>query len=157
MNKCGLVMAWLMIVILLAGAPVIAIADDAKNTLGIITGDEKSTAHRIGMDVSGLVKRNNIDLSVFTSSGSVENIYAVYQRPGNHLGLVQSDVLAFVAKVKTDSRLKLIANKIKWVFPLYDQEVHILGKQAITGFGDLHGKRVAVGHAESGGQRKKTR
>jgi hypothetical protein len=45
------------------------------------------------------------------------------------MGLVQSDVLAFVAKVKSDPRLKLIADKIKWVWPLYNQEIHILGKK----------------------------
>lgn len=118
--------------------------------LGIVTGDLKGTAHQIGMDLKALFKRNNIHLAVFNSSGSVENIYAVYQRPGNHLGLVQSDVLSFVGKVNSDHRLRLIADKVKWVFPLYDQEIHILARSIIAGFGDLEGKRVAIGHAESG-------
>ncbi len=118
--------------------------------LGIVTGNLKGTAHQIGMDLKALFKRNNIHLTVFNSSGSVENIYAVYQRPGNHLGLVQSDVLSFVGKVNSDHRLRLIADKIKWVFPLYDQEIHILARSTIAGFGDLEGKRVAIGHAESG-------
>ncbi|MFO7713542.1 TAXI family TRAP transporter solute-binding subunit [Desulfosarcina sp.] len=125
-------------------------AEEEQDFLGIITDDLRSTAHQIGMDLKALLKRNHIHLAVFNSSGSVENIYAVYQRPGNHLGLVQSDVLAFVAKVKTDPRLKLIADKIKWVFPLYNQEVHLLAKAEIGSFSDLGGKRVAIGHAESG-------
>lgn len=146
MNKWVIVTAW---VLLLTG-PAATIAKDSPRRLGIITGNEKSTAYRIGMDLRALAKRDNVHLSVFDSNGSVENVYAVYQRPGNHLGLVQSDVLAFVAKVEVNPRLKLIANKIKWVFPLYDQEIHILGKQSLNGFGDLRGKRVAVGHVESG-------
>ena len=149
MNKSGIVMAWIMSV-LLAG-PLNALATDMEQKfLGIITGDMKCTAHQVGMDLKALLKRNNIHLAVFNSSGSVENIYAVYQRPGNHLGLVQSDVLSFVAKVKTDHRLKLIADKVKWVFPMYDQEIHILGNTQIASFGDLHGKRVAIGPVESG-------
>ena len=149
MNQSIVAMVWVMIV-LLVGPMRAAVAEEELPLLGIITGDVKSTAYQFGMDLKALVKRNNIDLAIFDSSGSVENIYAVYQRPGNHLGLVQSDVLAFVAKVKTDPRLKLIAEKIKWVFPLYNQEVHILGKEEIHNFSDLGGKRVAIGREESG-------
>jgi TRAP transporter TAXI family solute receptor len=118
--------------------------------LGLVTGDLKGTAHQIGMDLKALFKRNNIHLAVFNSSGSVENIFAVYQRPGNHLGLVQADVLSFVGKVDTDHRLRLIADKVKWVFPLYDQEIHVLANATIVGFDGLHGKRVAIGQPESG-------
>jgi TRAP transporter TAXI family solute receptor len=150
MNKHTFIAAWVIIVMLPACAMPAAAAEDGRGFLGIITGDVKSTAHQIGMDLKTLVQRSRVHLSVFNSSGSVENIYAVYQRPGNHLGLVQSDVLAFVAKVRSDPRLKLIADKIKWVFPLYDQEVHILGTTAIHRFSDLQGKRVAIGHVESG-------
>jgi uncharacterized protein len=149
MSKRTIVVGW-VILVLLTGATHAAAAEDEQGFLGIITGDVKSTAHHVGMDLKALVKRYNIHLAVYNSSGSVENVYAVYQRPGTHMGLVQSDVLAFVAKVKTDPVLKLIADKIKWVFPLYDQEIHILAKGAILRFSDLQGKRVAIGNAESG-------
>jgi TRAP-type uncharacterized transport system substrate-binding protein len=128
MNKRTIVLAWVMMVVLI-GALHAAAAEGEQAFLGIITGDVKSTAHQVGTDLKNLVKRSNIQLAVFNSSGSVENIYAVYQRPGHHMGLVQSDVLAFVAKVKTDPRLQLIADKIKWVYPLYNQEIHLLGKK----------------------------
>jgi hypothetical protein len=149
MNTRVIVMVWVTMMVLAGLLPAIA-AEDEQDFLGIITGDVKSTAHQIGMDIKVLVKLNNIHLAVFNSSGSVENIYAVYQRPGNHLGLVQSDVLAFVAKVKSDPRLKFIADKIKWVFPLYNQEIHLLGKAEIQSLSDLDGRRVAIGHEESG-------
>ena len=149
MDKRVIVMVWVTMMALAGSLPAVA-AEDEQDFLGIITGDVKSTAHQIGMDLKALVMRSNIHLAVFTSRGSVENIYAVYQRPGNHLGLVQSDVLAFVAKVDSDPRLKLIADKIKWVYPLYNQEIHILGKGEIHNLSDLDDKRVAIGHAESG-------
>ena len=149
MIKRSVIIIGLMIGLLTA-PPITAATAAEQVFLGLVTGDLKSTAHQIGMDLKALLKRHNIHLAVFNSRGSVENIYAVYQRPGNHLGLVQADVLAFVAKVKTDHRLKLIADKIKWIYPLYDQEVHVLATAEILSFGDLAGKRVAVGNTESG-------
>jgi TRAP transporter TAXI family solute receptor len=149
MDKRIIVMVGVTMLVLTGLLPVVA-AEDDQGFLGIITGDTKSTAHQIGMDLKGLVMRSNIHLAVFGSNGSVENIYAVYQRPGNHLGLVQSDVLAFVAKVKNDPQLRLIAGKIKWVYPLYNQEIHLLGKKEIRSFSDLDKRRVAIGHVESG-------
>lgn len=149
MDKRVIVMVWVTMMVLAGSLQVLA-AEDEQDFLGIITGDVESTAHQIGMDIKALVMRSNIHLAVFTSRGSVENIYAVYQRPGNHLGLVQSDVLAFVAKVDSDPRLKLIADKIKLVYPLYNQEIHILGKREIRNLSELDDKRVAIGHAESG-------
>ncbi len=46
--------------------------------------------------------------------------------------------------------LTRIAKKTKMVFPLYNEEVHILGKRGIADFDDLAGKRVAVGRDGSG-------
>src|SRR5204863_4938 len=69
---------------------------------------------------------------------------------GIQLGIVQSDVLAFVARVQTDEALKRIAKKIKMVFPLYNEEIHLLAKKGINSFDDLANKRVAIGREGSG-------
>jgi TRAP transporter TAXI family solute receptor len=66
------------------------------------------------------------------------------------MGIVQSDVLAFVSRVQTDQTLQRIAKKTRMVFPLYNEEVHLLGKKGITDFDDLAGRRVAVGRDGSG-------
>jgi TRAP transporter TAXI family solute receptor len=117
--------------------------------MGIITGSEKGTYYQFGLNLQKLMKSNGINMTVATSKGSVENVFAVYQRPATQLGIVQSDVLAFVARVETDPVLKRIAKKIKMVFPLYNEEVHILGRN-IAGFDELADKRVAVGREGSG-------
>jgi TRAP transporter TAXI family solute receptor len=132
-----------MALVLCFAAPVVA-AD-----LGITTGSEKGTYYQFGLNLQKLMKPNGINVSVTPSKGSVDNIFAVYQRPATQLGIVQSDVLAFVARVETDPVLKRIAKKIKMVFPLYNEEVHILGRN-IAGFDDLADKRVAVGREGSG-------
>jgi TRAP transporter TAXI family solute receptor len=131
--------------ILLSVVPALA-ADD----VGIITGSDKGTYYQFGLDVQKLVRENGFNVTVHPSKGSIDNIFAVYQRPGVQLGIVQSDVLAFVAKVQTDPTLQRIAKKTKMVFPLYNEEVHILGRKGIADFDDLAGKRVAVGRDGSG-------
>jgi hypothetical protein len=70
--------------------------------MGIMTGGPKGTYYQFGLNLQELAKRAGIELRVDNSKGSVENIYAVYQKPKTQLGIVQSDVLAFVAEVETN-------------------------------------------------------
>lgn len=125
------------------------VATASAADMGIITGSEKGTYYQFGLNLQKLMKPSGINVTVAPSKGSVENVFAVYQRPATQLGIVQSDVLAFVARVETDPVLKRIAKKIKMVFPLYNEEVHILGRNIAT-FDDLADKRVAVGREGSG-------
>src|SRR6266403_2011219 len=122
----------------------------AVEDMGLITGGEKGTYYQFGLDLQKLVKPAGINLNVFPSKGSIENVYAVYQRPGVPMGIVQSDVLAFVSRVQTDQTLQRIAKKTRMVFPLYNEEIHLLGKKGIADFDDLAGRRVAIGRDGSG-------
>jgi len=61
-------------------------------SLGLITGSDKGTYYQFGLNLPALVKPQGIDLTVYPSRGSVENIYAVFQRPGIQMGIVQADV-----------------------------------------------------------------
>jgi uncharacterized protein len=124
----------------------VAGADD----LGLITGGEKGTYYQFGLDLQKLSRSNGMNLAVYNSRGSIENVYAVYQRPATQLGIVQSDVLAFVARVQSDPVLKRIAKKTRMVFPLYNEEIHVLGRRDITDFDDLADRRVAIGREGSG-------
>jgi len=136
----------LALLVLLVGARVGSAAED----MGLITGGDKGTYYQFGLDLQKLVKPAGINLNVITSKGSIENIYAVYQRPGVPMGIVQSDVLAFVSRVQTDPVLQRIGRKTKMVFPLYNEEIHLLGKKGIADFDDLAGRRVAIGRDGSG-------
>src|SRR5262245_36097138 len=136
------------IFLLLVMAAWITVSEAAD--LGIITGGEKGTYYQFGLNLQQLVQSKGTNLSVYNSKGSIENVYAVYQRPSVQLGIVQSDVLAFVARVQTDPTLKRIAKKTRMVFPLYNEEVHILARRGITDFDDLAERRVAVGREGSG-------
>ena len=118
--------------------------------MNLMTGREKGTYYQFGLNLQQLVKSKDIELGVLPSTGSIENLYAVYQRPNTQIGIVQSDVLAFVTRVQSNPMLVRIAQKTKLVFPLYNEEVHVLGKNGIADFDDLQGKRVAVGEDGSG-------
>jgi uncharacterized protein len=118
--------------------------------LGIVTGKEKGTYYQFGLNLKDLMQQHGIKLTVYPSNGSVENVYAVYKRPGVQLGIVQYDVLAFVARAQANEALKAIAQKIRMVFPLYNEEVHLLGRKGIASFEDLADRRVAIGEEGSG-------
>jgi TRAP transporter TAXI family solute receptor len=122
----------------------------AATDLGLITGGEKGTYYQFGLNLQALGKQNGVNLSVYPSRGSIENVYAVYQKPATQLGIVQSDVLAFVARVQTDPVLRRIAKKTRMVFPLYNEEVHLLGRRGISDFDALADRRVAIGREGSG-------
>ena len=118
--------------------------------MGIMTGGPKGTYYQFGLNLQELVKSKDIRLKVNNSTGSIENLYAVYKRPHTQMGIVQSDVLAFVSRLQSDPILKRIANKTKMVFPLYNEEIHLLGRQDLADFDALEGKRVAIGKEGSG-------
>jgi uncharacterized protein len=118
--------------------------------MGIVTGGPAGTYYQFGLNLQALGNQNGIDLRVDNSNGSIENIYAVYQRPKTQLGIVQSDVLAFVSRVQSNPVLQGIARKTKLVFPLYNEEIHLVGKQDILGFDYLTGRKVAIGQEGSG-------
>jgi hypothetical protein len=141
-SMVGLTMA--LALVLVPAQPVLA------TDLGIITGSEKGTYYQFGLNLQRLAKPAGINVTVHPSKGSIENIEAVYQRPGVQVGIVQSDVLAFVSRVQSDPVLKRIAKKTKMVFPLYNEEVHLLGRLEVTDFDDLTGRRVAIGREGSG-------
>jgi TRAP transporter TAXI family solute receptor len=122
----------------------------AAEEMGLITGSDKGTYYQFGLDLQKLTKPTGVNLTVHTSKGSIENVFAVYQRPGVQMGIVQSDVLAFVARVQSDPTLQRIAKKTRMVFPLYNEEVHVLGRRGLRDFDDLAGKRVAIGRDGSG-------
>src|SRR5215470_1923926 len=147
-------MRWVSLALLLllgwTGTALAADPPKQDNKMGIITGGEKGTYYQFGLDLQKLMRLSEITLNVYNSKGSIENVFAVYQRPGVQLGIVQSDVLAFISRLQTDQNLIKIAKKTRMVFPLYNEEIHVLGRRGIADFEDLAGKRVAVGRDGSG-------
>jgi uncharacterized protein len=136
--------------IILAVALVFTASAVSAQDMGIVTGSKKGTYYQFGLNMSDLVKQRGVKLRVDESQGSVQNVFSVYKAPDTQMGIVQSDVLAFVAKIGTDPALQRIATKIKMVFPFYNEEVHLLANGDVKDFDDLSGKIVAIGEEGSG-------
>jgi uncharacterized protein len=122
----------------------------AATDLGLITGPEGGTYYQLGQDLKKLVKAGGTNLSVHPSKGSVENIYTISHKPGVQLAIVQSDVLAFVADQRANPALSRIAESVRLVFPLHDEDVHLVGRRELGNLEDLGGRRVAIGREGSG-------
>lgn len=118
--------------------------------MGIVTGSETGTYIQIGHNLKKLLQDKDIDLTVHTSAGSMQNIADVFDRKGVQLGIVQSDALGYISFLGQEGPLKKIAKKIKMVFPLYREEIHVFGLSGIRSFADLGGKKIGVGKKGSG-------
>ena len=118
--------------------------------IGIVTGGKTGTYIQIGQNIKNLLRQHGITLIVHPSQGGMQNIMDVYKRKGVQLGIVQSDVLAYIEQSDNDQEMKRLTKKIKLVFPLYNEEVHILARKPLKTLSDLQNKRVALGRDGSG-------
>jgi TRAP transporter TAXI family solute receptor len=117
----------------------------------IMTGGPKGTYIQFGRDIRDLALSCQIDINVLESEGSLTNIYAVHEKPATPFGIVQSDALEYMLSfVKSDRDIKSIVARSGVVFPLYDEEVHVLARAGAESLEDLNERRVGVGSAGSG-------
>jgi TRAP-type uncharacterized transport system substrate-binding protein len=119
--------------------------------MNIVTGGASGTYIQIGKDIAAIAAECGVTLKVNESAGSIENVMAVRDRPRTQLGIAQSDVLEYVRTFQSeDPVLARAAKGIRIVFPLYDEEIHVLAKKEITDLQGLNGKKVSTGVEGSG-------
>ena len=135
-----------------AATAALPLSATAAEPFGITTGESRGTYYAIGQDMSQLAEKAGLELRVLPSQGSLENLYRVFKAPEAQLGIVQHDVLFWVRANEGSETAQRMAERIKLVFPLYDEEVHVLARNdtGIASFADLAGKIVATGPSGSG-------
>src|ERR1044072_77091 len=69
-----------------------AVGVASATDLGLITAGESGTYCQFGQDLRRLAKRGGIELRVYPSRGSIDNIRAVFEGGDVKLGIVQADV-----------------------------------------------------------------
>jgi hypothetical protein len=125
-----------------------ASAEFVKN---IMTGGTKGTYIKIGQDIAALGKECGQTLNVVPSAGSLENFIGVRNRKSTQFGIVQNDVLDYLKTFEAnDKEIQQAVKGVRIMFPLYNEEVHVLAKTGINKLEDLAGKKVAVGVKDSG-------
>ncbi len=117
----------------------------------IMTGGPKGTYIQIGRDVAKLGEACGRTLNVVESAGSLENFAGVRNRKNTQFGIVQSDVLEYLKTYEAgDAEIQKAVRGVRIMFPLYNEEVHLLAKKEIATAHDLSGHKVGIGKVDSG-------
>ena len=119
-----------------------------RGTVGIISGGINGTYIRIATDLASVLDDGkNIRVLAIMGKGSVQNIDDIMYLRGIDIGIVQSDVFAFV---KGQNRHPTIDQRIHYITKLYNEEFHLLARKDIAGVDDLAGQKVNFGVQGSG-------
>lgn len=117
----------------------------------IMTGGPSGTYIQIGKDLANLERQCGLNLNVRESAGSLENFVGVRKRAHTQFGIVQSDVLDYFKRFQADDpEIQRAISGVRIMFPLYNEEVHILARRDISTLADMKGRKVAIGQKGSG-------
>ncbi len=117
--------------------------------VGIATGREGGTYYRFGEDIAQVGALGKSDVFVYQSKGAIQNLLAMYDVPQIQAAITQLDVVYFMNEFGNELEKEVIG-KIRVLLPLYDEEIHVVARNDIKSFFDLHGRRVALGEEGSG-------
>ncbi len=121
-----------------------------KGTVGVISGGVNGTYIRIASDLASVLDDgNNLRVLPIRGKGSVQNISDILYLRGIDIGIVQSDVLEF-SKREGILQQPRLTELIQYIAKLYNEEIHVLGRNDILSLNDLGGKKVNFGIAGSG-------
>ena len=130
-----------------------AVAQELHN-MSILTGRKTGTYFRFGNDIAELMRSEcGANIQVKELQGSLANLQRLRHEQHSQLAIVQQDTLDYLKKAAAaDTKLQDIVRNIRYVFPLYSEEVHLVTTKGsgIAHLRDIAGKRIAVGEAESG-------
>lgn len=119
-----------------------------RGTVGLISGGVNGTYIRIAADLANVLDHGD-DLRILpiVGKGSVQNITDILYLRGTDIGIVQSDVLAYM---KNAGIHPTIDRRIRYITKLYNEEFHVLAAGGIDSIQDLTGKKVNFGPEGSG-------
>lgn len=122
--------------------------------MSILTGRKTGTYYRFGQDIAELMRKEcGAEIIVKESQGSLANLQRLRHEVHSQLAIVQQDSLDYLKTAAgTDTKLQEIVRSIRYVFPLYAEEVHLVTTRnsGIEKLRDIAGKKVAIGEGESG-------
>ena len=121
----------------------------AEAGLSLVTGPKTGTYYAFGQDIEALAVKDEMNLQVKESDGSIDNIRRISTHDKADIGIVQSDVLGFLGHSQKPESIA-IASHVRVIFPFYREEVHVLARKPIENFKELQSKRVAIGEDGSG-------
>lgn len=116
-------------------------------TVGLISGGVEGTYVRIAADLAAVLDGQDLRVLPIIGKGSVQNTMDILFLRGVDIGIVQSDVLAFM---KRDRTVPGVDKSVQYIAKLYNEELHLLGGKDAQALEDLRGKKVNVDTKGSG-------
>jgi TRAP transporter TAXI family solute receptor len=114
--------------------------------VGVITGMEGGTYARTGADLT-ILDDETLRVLPTLGKGSLQNLSDILYLRGVDIGFVQADALTYA---KQHDMFPGLAQNIRYIAKLYDEEVHVLARKDITRLEDLNGQRINVDVVGSG-------
>lgn len=124
-----------------------------ENTIGIISGNPYSapTYLQIAYDMASVLNDgSNLRVVSVVGTGGVQNIRDVRSLKGIDVGFTQSNILNSYRRVNTRFGATADEDKIIYITPLFNEEVHLVARADITSISQLRGQKVNIGEAGSG-------
>jgi uncharacterized protein len=115
---------------------------DALNagTVTVITAPIGGPMSIMGSDMAAVLDNGEkLRVLPILGKGPAQNLIDIIRLKNVDMGFVTSDALEFV---KTENNIPDIANRIRYIAPLFHNDVHIVARQEIRTLQDLNGKRV---------------
>ncbi len=122
------------------------VAKANQGTVGVITGMEGGTYARTGADLT-ILDDQTLRVVPSLGKGSLQNLSDILFLKGVDIGFVQSDVVPYAIQ---HNMFPGLAQRIRYIAKLYDEEVHVLARADIKKIEDLDGQRVNVDVLGSG-------
>lgn len=120
----------------------------AAAVVGVISGGIDGTYARIAADLMTVLDDGErLRVLPVLGRGSVQNAADILGLRGVDVGIVQSDVLAYLRRERL---LGGEERRLQYITKLYDEEVHLLARRGIAGIRDLAGQKVNVDWRGSG-------
>ena len=117
-------------------------------TVGIVSGGIAGTYVRVAADLSAVLDDgDNLRILAMIGKGSVQNIADVLYLKGVDIGIVQSDVLAYIRR---ENLFPGVERRVNFITKLYNEEFHLLARSDIAQVSDLAGKKVNFDNRGSG-------
>jgi TRAP transporter TAXI family solute receptor len=117
-----------------------------QGTVGVITGMEGGTYARTAADLT-ILDDDTLRVLPTLGKGSLQNLADILYLKGIDIGFVQSDALAYAEQHNVFPGL---ADKVRYIAKLYDEEIHVLARGDIVQIQDLNDQRVNVDVVGSG-------
>ena len=110
------------------------------NTVTVITAPIGGPMSIMGSDMAAVLDDGDkLRVLPILGKGSVQNLIDIIRLKNIDMGFVTSDALEFV---KTEYNIPDIAQRVRYIAPLFHNAVHIVAREEIKTLQDLNGKRI---------------